>query len=237
LFKAASHIYRLAAIQGTPNSGIWRIQTTDGSGDYPIGLILSRGGNKSLPPITAVGLQHRDARYMKALPIPPIPRKGKDVSRYALLLHDAAQIERKVGIARQAAAFLVQRFEGKTPAFLAAAAVFAGEAIEPAFDPAGKGEVGGVDREHQTFVDDALIEPIGQDDLHAPGRAADRQLAPFVDPTEAVQASRFALPSAWCVRGRDLGAQVGLYGGRLQAVERGAEPLIPQLARGAARET
>lgn len=61
--------------------------------------------------------------------------------------------------------------------------MFAGDAIQPAFDAAFQPEIGRVDGQDQRTVDDAVVEPFGQDELHALDAAgARRHFLPLVDP-------------------------------------------------------
>src|SRR5690606_19465139 len=93
--------------------------------------------------------------------------------------------------------------------------VLARDAIEPAFDPALQSEIGRVYREHQRAVDDAAIEPVGQDELHAlHAPVAAGQLFPLIEPGELVTTPGFALPNG------------GADDGGLQPGEGGFEQLV-----------
>src|SRR5260370_6195730 len=53
------------------------------------------------------------------------------------------------------------------PSVRLAPGVLAGNAVEPALDAAREPKVGRVDREHEPAIEDALVEPLGQDELDA----------------------------------------------------------------------
>ena len=97
--------------------------------------------------------------------------------------YEGAEIEGEVGIAGERAALGMQVPELEAPPGGLTTGMFAGDAIEPALDAAGKPEVVRVDGEHEAAVDDALIEPFGQYEFHALDATAVRhELLPFVDP-------------------------------------------------------
>lgn len=47
------------------------------------------------------------------------------------------------------------------------AGMAAGDAVQPSFDATGQCEIGRVDREDERAVEDAAVEPLRQDELHA----------------------------------------------------------------------
>ena len=103
----------------------------------------------------------------------------------------------------------------KTPAVLLPAAVLANDAVEPALQPAGQREIRAIDGQDERVVEDAGVEPIGQDQLDAERPAVGvGSLLPFVDPGKAMPATLGPLAN----RGRD--------GCRLEPVEAGLEALI-----------
>ena len=55
----------------------------------------------------------------------------------------------------------------KRPAARLMSGVPAGDAVEPALDAAVQLEVGGIDGEDEPTIDDALLELVGQHELHA----------------------------------------------------------------------
>ena len=88
--------------------------------------------------------------------------------------------------------------EIEAPAFRLASRVLAGDAVEPALDAAGQGEVAGVDGQDEPAVEDALVEPVGKHELHPldAARVGDEFL-PLVDPGELLPSPVFAFGS-WC---------------------------------------
>ena len=109
------------------------------------------------------------------------------------------------------------------PALRLMPGMFTGDAVEPAFDAARQAEIGRVDGQDQRAVDDAAIEPVRQDALHALDTAvASCPFLPFVDPGELVPAPMLTV------------ADGGADHGRLQPGECGLEQAIIPCARGAA---
>src|ERR1700730_10247689 len=71
------------------------------------------------------------------------------------------------------------------PALRLTAGVPSGDAVQPSFDTPGQREVGRVDRQDEGTIENAAIEPLRQDELHAVAMPARiDQLLPFVDPGE-----------------------------------------------------
>ena len=103
--------------------------------------------------------------------------------------------------------------------------MLAHEAIEPALDAAGQREIVSIDGENERVIEDADVEPVGQDHLDAERAAVGvGRLLPFVDPGKAMATTFGRLPD----RGRDCGG--------LEPVEPGFEPLIVAGAGAAADE-
>ncbi len=103
----------------------------------------------------------------------------------------------------------------EAPAGRLLAAMLAHQAIEPAVEPSGQIKICPVDREDECVIEHGPIEPV-RDDQFDPGRLARAigALLPFVDPGEAMPATFRRLADRGCDRRR------------LQAIERGLEPLI-----------
>jgi hypothetical protein len=101
--------------------------------------------------------------------------------------YDVAQVERKMFERRQCAGLHVEMSEIETPAAALTAAMLAHEAIEPALETAPQPEIFPIDRQDLSFVENASVEPIRQDQFDAE-RPAVRIgcFLPFVDPGEAV---------------------------------------------------
>ena len=140
---------------------------------------------------------------------------GQRVAGQWLADDDPAQVEGEVGGSGEAAGFGVQMAELERPAARLAARMLARHAVEPALDPAPELEVGGVDGQHERVVEDAPVEPVGQDELHAlaaPG--GEHPLFPFVDPGEAM-----TLPLRPVADRR-------AYGRRLQARQRALQKVV-----------
>ena len=92
--------------------------------------------------------------------------------------------------------------------------------VEPEFD--AEREVGGIDGEHEPAIENALVEPFGQHELHALAAARTRgELLPFVDPGELLATPVLAVTDG------------GADDGRLQARERTLEELVFAAAGGA----
>ena len=74
----------------------------------------------------------------------------------------------------------------KTPAAMLAPAVFADETIQPALQSAGEIEICAVDGQHERFIQNARVEPVGQDQIESARMAeAICRLFTFVDTGEA----------------------------------------------------
>lgn len=113
----------------------------------------------------------------------------------------------------------------EAPAAMLITGVLANEAIKSALQTSRQPEIGQVDCEHQGFVEDALVEPVEDNQFDAERPSAwIGGLLPFVDPGEAPPA-----PFGPLTDQRDDAR-------RLQPVEGGAQPLIVARARGAAGE-
>src|SRR5438270_533728 len=93
--------------------------------------------------------------------------------------------------------------------------MLASDAVEPALDPAGQPKVRRINRENERAIDDAAIEPVGQDKLHAfHASVPPRAFLPFVDPGELVAPPMLALTDA------------GADDGRLQTGQRPLQQLV-----------
>src|SRR3546814_10592592 len=62
-------------------------------------------------------------------------------------------------------------------------------------DLAGEPEIARIYRQHETAIEDALVEPVGQHEFHAfdTARSCD-QLFPFIDPGELLAPPMLAVP-------------------------------------------
>jgi hypothetical protein len=80
---------------------------------------------------------------------PAVALKTQTVARQSLANDEAANLQRKIRDAHQAAGLLVEMWNFEEPAFRLAAGVLAGDAVEPAFDASGQAEVCRVDREDE----------------------------------------------------------------------------------------
>ena len=122
------------------------------------------------------------------------------VAGQGLAADDVAQVVGEMLEWREAAGFGVEIGEIEAPAIFLAAAMLAHEAIEPALEAAGQREIGAVDGEDERVIEDADVEPVGQDQLDAERAAVGvGRLLPFVDPGKAMTATLGRLPD----RGRD----------------------------------
>ncbi len=84
-----------------------------------------------------------------------------------------------------------------------AAGVLAGDAIEPALDAAGEPEVGRIDGEDERAIDDAALEPIGKNELHAlDATLARRAFLPLVDRGELMAPPMLAVADGGADDGR-----------------------------------
>src|SRR5437868_360424 len=120
----------------------------------------------------------------------------KAIAGKRLSQDDAAKIEGEVRDTREAAGLLVEMGELEDPAAGLPTGMLAGDAIEPALDAAGQPEISRIDRQHERAVDNAAIEPVRQDELHAFGPPVmGRAFFPLVDPGELVAAPMFAVPN------------------------------------------
>ena len=138
---------------------------------------------------------------------PSLPPDVEAVAGQRLPSDDAANVEGEIGRPRQAAGLLVEMGDLEDPAMDLTAGVLAGDAVEPAFDPAGQPEIIGVDGQDQRAVDDAAIEPVGQHELHAfDATVMGSHLLPFVDPGELVPPPALAVADG---RGDDCRLQAG----------------------------
>src|SRR5215472_11696606 len=144
------------------------------------------------------------------------------VAGQRLACDNSADVEREVGEARETRALGVEMPDLEPPAVLLTTGVLTGDAVEPALNAARQREVGPVDGQNEAPVENALVEPLGQDELHALAAAgAGGEFFPFVDPGELLAPPMLAVPDG------------GADDGRLEPRERALEKLILALARGA----
>src|SRR5271157_6017136 len=152
-----------------------------------------------------------------------LDRKG--VAGKGLAANDVADVVGEVLERREAAGLRVQMREVETPAVLLPAAVLAHDAVEPALQPASQREIRAIDSQDERVLEDAGVEPIGQDELDAERPAVGvGSLLPFIDPGKAMPAT-LRRP-----------ADGGGDGCRLEPVEAGLEAQIVPGARAPADE-
>ena len=109
--------------------------------------------------------------------------KREPVTRQRLAVHQAPQLNGKVGIALQAARLEMQMPQVETPALHLSAPMLAHQAVQPALEATGELEVSRVQGQDQGIVHHTGIEPVGQDQLDAVGSTMGTgQFLPFVDP-------------------------------------------------------
>src|SRR5437016_5210757 len=96
-----------------------------------------------------------------------VPVDRQPVFRDALTGDNLADIDGKVRESGHATALLVELAERKRPTRFLPAPMLPDHSIEPALNPAGQVEVSRVNAQHQALINDAIIEPIGQDKLNA----------------------------------------------------------------------
>jgi hypothetical protein len=129
--------------------------------------------------------------------------------------HNAANVERKVGVARQARSLSVEITQLEAPAAGLPAGTFAGYAIEPAFNIAGEREVGRTNSEGEPAIADSVIEPFRQHELNPfAASSAGHQFLPFVDPGKLLAVPMLAV------------ADGGSNDRRLQAAQCALEQLV-----------
>ena len=113
----------------------------------------------------------------------------KPVAGQRLARGDTAKLQCEIGDADEASGLFVKVGNLEDPTGRLAAGMLAGDAVEPALDAAGQPKIGRIDGEDERAVDDAAIEPVGQDELHALDLALARPaLLPFIDPGELMPA-------------------------------------------------
>src|SRR5271166_4481652 len=122
------------------------------------------------------------------------PRRGaldrKGVAGKGLAANDVANVVSEVLERREAAGLRVQMREVETPAVLLPAAVLAHDAVEPALEAARQREIRAIDGQDERVLEDAGVEPIGQDELDAERPTVGvGSLLPFVDPRKAMPAT------------------------------------------------
>jgi len=73
--------------------------------------------------------------------------------------------------------------------------MFPDDSIEPALNTAGQVKVSWINAQHKLLVDNAIIEPVGQDKLKAQRTALlVDNLLPFVEPTKVMVLFSLSLP-------------------------------------------
>lgn len=85
---------------------------------------------------------------MQQFPPPLVPDR-KAIAGERLAAGDAPQVEREIGDTRQTAGFLVKMGNLEQPALRLVPGMFAGDAVEPAFNAARQAEIGRVDGQDQ----------------------------------------------------------------------------------------
>src|SRR5690606_42055750 len=85
------------------------------------------------------------------------------IARKRLTQDQPAHWQREIRRPRERTGFLVKMGELEAPAFRLMSVMFAGNAVEPAFQSARQPEICRIDRQHQRAVDDTAIEPVGKD--------------------------------------------------------------------------
>ena len=109
--------------------------------------------------------------------------KRQLVAGKRLTLDDRTQVVGEMLERRERTGLEMKVFEIEAPAPLLATAMFAHETIKPTVKAAREIEIGPVDGEDQSVVNDAGIEPVCQDEFYAERPAARVQLLfPFGDP-------------------------------------------------------
>lgn len=128
---------------------------------------------------------------------PPLAPDREAITGKRLAANNAAQVEREIRNTRQAAGFLMEMGNLEQPALRLVPGMFAGDAVEPAFDTTGQAKIGRVDGQDQRSIDNATIEPVGQNALNAlhafDTTVAGRPFLPFVDPGELMPAPVLAI--------------------------------------------
>src|SRR3546814_2009461 len=104
-------------------------------------------------------------------------------------------MEREIGEARLTGAFGMKVAQFETPTIYLSASMFASDPVKPALNAAGEPEIARIYRQHETAIEDALVEPVGQHEFHAfdTARSCD-QLFPFIDPGELLAPPMLAVP-------------------------------------------
>ena len=130
-----------------------------------------------------------------------------------------AHVEGEALERRQAAGLRMEVRKIEAPAVRLTAAMLAHETIQPALKSARQVEIGAIDGEHEGVIEDAGIEPVGQDqfDAERPAVASSRSFHSLIQEKRCRRRS-----AGWRIDVDD--------SGRLQPVERRLQPVI--VARG-----
>ena len=109
--------------------------------------------------------------------------------------HNFTEVNGEVRKPCQAAALFVELTEGERPARFLLAAMLPDHPIEPALNAAGQVEVGRINAEHKALIEDAIIEPVGQDEFNGNGALLRvSNFLPFVKPAKAMACLPLTLP-------------------------------------------
>ena len=100
----------------------------------------------------------------------------------------------EIGKAVSTTALLIELAERKRPTCFLPPPVLPDDSIEPALNTAGQVKVGWIDAQHKPLVDNAVIEPVGQDKLKAQRTALlVGDFFPFIEPAKVMALFPFAL--------------------------------------------
>jgi hypothetical protein len=125
--------------------------------------------------------------------------------------HNAANVERKVGVARQARTLNVEMTQLEAPAVGLPAGMFTGDAIEPGFNAAGERKVGRINSKDEPAIENALVEPLRQHELDPfAASSASHKFLPFADPGEWLVTPMLAVSDGGSNAGGLQGAQCAL---------------------------
>src|SRR3546814_16536174 len=83
----------------------------------------------------------------------------------------------------------------QTPPIMRSASICASYPVKSALNAAGEPEIARIYRQHETAIEDGLVEPVEQHEFHAfdTARSCD-QLFPFIDPGELLAPPMLAAP-------------------------------------------
>src|SRR5712692_5560351 len=101
----------------------------------------------------------------------------------------------EIGKAVSTTALLIELAERKRPTCFLPPPVLPDDSIEPALNTTGQVKVGWIDAQHKPLVDNAVIEPVGQDKLQAQRTALlVYNLLPFIEPAKLMVLFALSLP-------------------------------------------